>query len=269
MDIEKAAEVVDKYLGEKRAEIAAWRARCARLRGLAAGFELSGAMAEKLRGLAEPTRPLVVGVEKLPDIGQGWTEPYSVVAVDGSETLLSHHDAYTLPFISVVTVELGFGQESSVTRQYTVPDPPASGEGGGGDHLRRSSAALELEAAVKGTHHFQTGFLDMPPKLLLQDGSLIPWSLLRLGEPERQGALSEWRALIQPLLKVPMFGYISQSASREVARTLAVIHGLGEPDIEGVLDRQIVAARPLSSQFRLAFGESVELPVVNFAFVFW
>lgn len=263
MDIEKAAGVVDKYLLEKQAEVAAWRARCARLRKLTAGFVLDQETADRLKEKAEPTRPLVVGIEAMPEVGQGWAEPYSVVAVDGSETLLSHHDAYTLPFISVATVELGFGQESRVTHQYAVPEL----KDGADDSLRRSSATLELQAAVKGTHHFQTPNSDIAQNLLLMDGSLIPWGLLRLGEPERSSALKDWRALIKPLLNVPMFGYISQSASREVVRTLAVIHSLSELETDGVLDRHIVAAEPLSAQFRLAFGNGVELPVVNFAFV--
>jgi len=187
----------------------------------------------------------------------------SVLGVDGGEAQFSHHEGLTLEIASVASVYIDY---RSGTIQDFVDLKPFEKELDSPLTLRRFF--LELETALLKTEELQ-------PDLLLLDGSLIPWPLLRLNSEERRLQLSRWREVVEALVRKTMvFGFVSDSNASELVNTLKrlLFFDFREAVLDKYLLKKFLKEQPQYKEsffiFNLEFGEPLltDISVAYFLF---
>jgi len=156
-------------------------------------------------------------------------EQHTVAAVDGSQIALDRHEFAQCFLINIGSVVLHYGSgerpslQSTPTLCFSESDLYEEEDGdlrsisSRGLAIRRSmkeSAALVDILGKLGTRE--------DPSVALMDGTLIPWVLEAESAATRASALSDFELLLNAGqgLKIPIAGYISRPASRDVTNLL-------------------------------------------------
>lgn len=162
------------------------------------------------------------------DIEKGLNS-YSVVAVDGSQIMPSHHEVHNCYLLNIGSALITYGKKAqpelaSTPRLYHRPEdlyPLVDRRRIHIDELYVSleRTVFELEILVeKSLDAAQRGL----PVVALYDGSLIPWSLDKMSEGYQESFVERIENPIKRLKeeKIPLVGYISHSRSSDVVNML-------------------------------------------------
>ncbi len=236
-----------------------WQARRLALQAVWRELDFATVDAEQLIYQSTLREPLVIEVTEVTPV-PAWPPPFQVVGLDGSEALLSHHEALALPVLTVAAVQLGFGAPSQVVEQVEVPELSEVTV----EAVSRARAAAEWRLASNVMKSSQL------PTLLLLDGSLIPWSLIRLNGAVRTAALAEWHTMTSSFIGQPVVGYISQSGASECVRTLQALGLASKAASVDLLDRHLMTpaeGRIWSPIFTLSFGKKSPLPQIKMLYL--
>ncbi len=154
---------------------------------------------------------------------------YTVVAVDGSQIMPSHHEVHSCYLLNAGSALISYGEKhrpllESSPRLYHRPEdlyPLVDRRRIHIDELYVSleRTVFELEIlASKSTEAAERGL----PVLALFDGSIIPWSLDKMTEGYQESFIERIEALLKGLKqrRIPLVGYISHSRSSDVVNML-------------------------------------------------
>lgn len=157
------------------------------------------------------------------------TDRHSVAAVDGSQIALDRHEFAQCFLLNIGSVVLhyGSGERPILTSVPTLCFSENDLYEEEGDELRPiSSRGLAIRrhmresAALVDVLH-SLGARD-DPSVALMDGTLIPWILEAESASTRTAALRDFEMLLNAGrgLRIPIAGYISRPASRDVSNLL-------------------------------------------------
>jgi hypothetical protein len=173
--------------------------------------------------------PLETIDTKIPLIPSG--QPCTVVAVDGSQIMPSHHEVHSCYLINIGKAIISYGEQHPVIldslpylfhspedlyplvdrRRFHVDDMFVS--------LERNLLELSTlrDCALEATNRAL-------PVVALLDGSLIPWSLDNMPEAYQRRYSQRMQFILQSFHdnNIPLLGYISHSRSSDVINTLRV-----------------------------------------------
>ncbi len=162
---------------------------------------------------------------------QAGNRPATVVAVDGSQVMPSHHEIYSCFLINIGTTVISYGSqhppslESQPTLFHRQADlyPKVDGQRIHVDELYVSLERHILELETAAAQALLALKRDLPCLVLL-DGSLIPWSLEKMPESYCQAFLNRATAALEALRQadIPLLGYISHSRSADLINCLRV-----------------------------------------------
>lgn len=153
----------------------------------------------------------------------------SVVGVDGSQIMPSHHEVHNCYLLNVGFAVITYGEEfpavlESAPRLHHRPDDLYPLVDRRRVHIDELFVSLErtvyeLELLVVHSLNAQTrGF----PVVALYDGSLIPWSVDKMPQGYQDSFLSRIQKCMRSLQTagIPLVGYISHSRSSELVNML-------------------------------------------------
>ncbi len=178
---------------------------------------------------AKPLEPLSVR-EIVPTIETS-AKKWTVVAVDGSQIMPSHHEVHNCYLLNVGLARISYGLALaplllSEPRLHARPDdlyPLVDRRRVHIDELyvslERGLFELELlaEQACSAASHGES-------VLAMYDGSLIPWSVEKMSSSYQESYFARVEAVMAKLrlAKVPILGYISHSRSADLINCLRV-----------------------------------------------
>ncbi len=178
---------------------------------------------------AKPLEPLSVR-ETVPAIETS-AKKWTVVAVDGSQIMPSHHEVHSCYLLNVGLARISYGLALaplllSEPRLHARPDdlyPLVDRRRVHIDELyvslERGLFELELlgEQACSAAIHGES-------VLAMYDGSLIPWSVEKMSSSYQESYFARVEAVMAKLrlAKVPIVGYISHSRSADLINCLRV-----------------------------------------------
>lgn len=156
--------------------------------------------------------------------------PCTVFAADGSQLVSDRHDIALCYLLNIGLIALRYGPESSAQLlsrpALHLPDDDLL------DEFQGEQAAIapgrlairRLLAECAGLAEMMSDMPDDTPALALLDGSLILWPLENMPDTFRADSLAEFQRSLDIARKggVPLIGYISQPASRDVVNSLRV-----------------------------------------------
>ena len=158
------------------------------------------------------------------------SQPWTVVAVDGSQIMPSHHEVHNCYLLNAGVARISYGL-SLAPLLYTEPRLHARPD----DlyplvdrrrvhidelyvSLERSLFELELltETACQAAAH--------GPTLAMYDGSLIPWSVEKMSSSYQESFFARQEELMARLrlARIPIVGYLSHSRSADLINCLRV-----------------------------------------------
>lgn len=160
-------------------------------------------------------------------------DAYTVVAVDGSQIMPSHHEVHTCYLLNVGMALISYGGVKLPPRLETIPKlysrpedlyPLVDRRRLHIDELYVSleRTILELEIlAAESVRAKERGL----PVVALYDGSLIPWSVEKLPDGYQHTYISRMTAVLDQLESesVPLIGYLSHSRGADVVNCLRVL----------------------------------------------
>jgi hypothetical protein len=235
--------------------------------------------------------------------------PHTVLAVDGSQLVSDRHDIALCYLLNVgmIALRYGTGERATLTSRPMLarPDDDLLDEFQGEQAAispkrlairrllaefaalaemmqRREEGKGKREKETPDTEHLNTQH--PTPTLALSDGTLILWPLETELEEFRMEALREFRASLEAarVRRIPVAGYISTPASRDVVNALRVFqcphpvadcdracpnharpkpHYVAPPCIgtEGVTDAELFAPRLKPGERSALFGSSSKI----------
>jgi hypothetical protein len=194
------------------------------------GFEHK--LAENAPWVLWPTaKPLeAIGLREVISVLDTARQPWTVVAVDGSQIMPSHHEVHNCYLLNVGVARISYGLPLqphlySEPHLHARPDdlyPLVDRRRVHIDELyvslERSLFELELltETACQAAAH--------GPTLAMYDGSLIPWSVEKMSSSYQERYFARVETLMTQLrlAKVPIVGYLSHSRSADLINCLRV-----------------------------------------------
>ena len=201
-----------------------------RLRTAAPGWE-----EVQPRLLGSKTSWLVADWKEAPDVtAQASVCPpqYSALATDGSQIVSDRHDIALCYLLNVSRIGLHYGDaaraELSSSAVLSPPEEDAEAEALGeltaiaGKRLGVRRQLAEFAALAD----MVSGLCPAGPAVALFDGSLILWTLESEPDAFRTEALEQMHTHFDRIQesRVPLVGYISRPASRDVVNSLRVAH---------------------------------------------
>ncbi len=160
-----------------------------------------------------------------------FTTPGTIIGVDGSQIMPSHHEVHTCYLLNVGYAVVTYGEkyppvlESRPTLYHRPEDlyPLVDRRRLHIDELYVSMERnlLELETLSRLAQEHAARALTT---VVLLDGSLIPWSVEKLTDRYRQHFLDKIQAELRQLqkMRVPLIGYLSSSRATDVINMLRV-----------------------------------------------
>lgn len=158
-------------------------------------------------------------------------EGYSVVAVDGSQIMPSHHEVHACYVLNIGTAAITYSAGhapllENVPHLYASADDLYPMIDGRRLHVDESYVSLErtvLEVETLTRKAISMTQRDLPV-LALYDGSLIPWTLERFSGSYRNQFVERMTIALNDLRrhKVPIIGYVSHSRSADIVNCLRV-----------------------------------------------
>lgn len=158
--------------------------------------------------------------------------PCTVHAADGSQIVSNRHDFALCYLINIGHITLHYGPEPAATL-HSIPtlhaaeeDPEDPGPGEPAAIPPRRLAVKRFLAECDALAECATHNPANTPAIALLDGSLILWALENETDTFRQQALEHFHRALDRFQKhrIPLIGYISRPASRDVINALRVSH---------------------------------------------
>lgn len=157
-------------------------------------------------------------------------QPWTVVAVDGSQIMPSHHEVHNCYLLNVGVARISYGLPVppllySEPRLHARPDDLYPLVDRRRVHIDELYVALErglfelellTETACQAANHGRA--------LAMYDGSLIPWSVEKMSSTYQESYFARLEELMARLrlAKVPIIGYLSHSRSADLVNCLRV-----------------------------------------------
>lgn len=154
------------------------------------------------------------------------TDPYRVMAVDGSQIYPDRHQGTTCGLINIGSIDIQYTRPAAKVTLHTephilVPD----GSSYDTQTINCLRHAYELEYAA--TYTFAEATL---PSCIFLDGSLIFWHLENKEEPVKQQFLNRYITSLETLYthKVPTAWYISRPHTKELVQILRYVQEMSD-----------------------------------------
>ncbi|MEN9270714.1 MAG: DNA double-strand break repair nuclease NurA [Thermostichales cyanobacterium HHBFW_bins_127] len=175
--------------------------------------------------------------------------PHRVIAADGSQLSINHHELFPCMLINVGLVSLTYGTgQRPLLRSvpYLLAQQPAhqsaqqtdwTGDLDGETALAWQRSLQEIQLLAETALAQQ----DNIPQIALVDGSLLAWGLEGLAQEVQRRCLQPWLGWMAQLqqARIPILGYVSVPRSREVVGYLR--RGEAEDPFWGLQDRHLWA----------------------------
>lgn len=159
-------------------------------------------------------------------------EPWTVVGVDGSQIMPSHHEVHSCYLLNCGIVRISYGAPlepllTSEPRLFARPDdlyPLVDRRRVHIDELFVSMERTLLELEFLVEYALLAKATGGGAVLAMVDGSLIPWSLEKMPRQYVEEFLARQESLMVKLRsqKIPLVGYVSHSRSSDVINALRV-----------------------------------------------
>lgn len=158
--------------------------------------------------------------------------PYTVVAVDGSQIMPSHHEVHTCYLLNVGMALITYGIKAtprleSMPTLYSRPDdlyPLVDRRRLHIDELYVSLERTILELEILARQSVQAKDRGVPI-IALYDGSLLPWSVEKLPDGYQTNYISRMTEALDSLhlAGIPLIGYLSHSRGADMINCLRVL----------------------------------------------
>lgn len=199
--------------------------------------ENSGEFAEALRDSESFTFwPLAYPLETFGELHQlqPYTGSHTVVAVDGSQIMPSHHEVYSCYLINLGKAIISYGDKSPVVLESTpllfhnMEDlyPLMDKRRVHVDDLFVGMERNLLELSRLRDLSLEAANSRALPLVALVDGSLIQWSLDKMPENYQSRYVERLTMMLDSFRqnRIPLIGYISHSRSSDLVNALRVWH---------------------------------------------
>lgn len=177
--------------------------------------------------VATPLEP--VGVKHTLPVAE---DKYTVVAVDGSQIMPSHHEVHTCYLLNVGMALITYGVKmppllESVPKLYSRPEdlyPLVDRRRLHIDELYVSLERTILELEILSEKAIQAKERGVPV-VALCDGSLIPWSVEKLPDGYQHSYIQRMTTAMSNLQAnaIPVIGYLSHSRGADIVNCLRVL----------------------------------------------
>ncbi|MFN8550915.1 MAG: DNA double-strand break repair nuclease NurA [Candidatus Obscuribacterales bacterium] len=173
----------------------------------------------------------------LEDIGVKHSLPvaddaYTVVAVDGSQIMPSHHEVHSCYLLNVGMALISYGAKlpprlETVPKLYSRPEdlyPLVDRR-----RLHIDELYVSLERTIMELEILTTACLEAKerglPVLALYDGSLLPWSVEKLPDGYQHTYIRRMSEALSTLEhnRIPIIGYLSHSRGADIVNCLRVL----------------------------------------------
>ncbi len=159
-------------------------------------------------------------------------DSYTVVAVDGSQIMPSHHEVHTCYLLNVGMALITYGAKlppllETVPKLYSRPEdlyPLVDRRRLHIDELYVSLERTILELEILASTSIKAKERGLPV-IALYDGSLIPWSVEKLPDGYQNTYLKRMSAALTSLQNesIPIIGYLSHSRGADIVNCLRVL----------------------------------------------
>ncbi|MBU6454203.1 MAG: DNA double-strand break repair nuclease NurA [Cyanobacteria bacterium REEB67] len=177
---------------------------------------------------AMPLEPLAT-VQNVPLL-QAAVTPWTVVGVDGSQIMPSHHEVHNCYLLNLGLTRISYGLDlppllTSEPRLFARPEdlyPLVDRRRVYIDELYVSLERSLFELENLTSQAIEARRLTGVSVLAMYDGSLIPWSAEKMSEPYLQNYLGRFEACLDRLReeKVALVGYLSKSRASDTVNDL-------------------------------------------------
>ncbi len=173
----------------------------------------------------------------LEDIGVKHTlkvadDSYTVVAVDGSQIMPSHHEVHTCYLLNVGMALISYGAKmpprlETVPKLYSRPEdlyPLVDRRRLHIDELYVSLERTIMELEILATAAIEAKERGLPV-LALYDGSLLPWSVEKLPDGYQHSYIRRMSGALSSLEsnEIPIIGYLSHSRGADIVNCLRIL----------------------------------------------
>lgn len=159
-------------------------------------------------------------------------DSYTVVAVDGSQIMPSHHEVHTCYLLNVGMALITYGAKlppllETIPKLYSRPEdlyPLVDRRRLHIDELYVSLERTIMELEILARESIKAKERGLPV-LALYDGSLLPWSVEKLPDGYQHSYISRMSEALSSLEResIPIVGYLSHSRGADIVNCLRIL----------------------------------------------